>query len=131
VRVDHDLYYFGGRENSANQVPEPGTPAVTGPDQYFMLGDNTTSSSDSRVWTAQGVRLKDGSEVWWDGSNSEDTRYDVRIVEGKSFYSVNDVEGIHRTWGEDDVVREGGAGRLPPRRMSFVTRDRIVGRAFF
>ena len=129
VRVDHDLYYVGPRENTM-QVPERDKPGVTGRDQYFMLGDNTTSSSDSRMWNARGQKLKDGSEVWWDSQNSEDTNYRIDTRDGKTTYSVTDVEGVHRAWTEDDVAHDPGGSSMT-KRMSFVSRDRIVGRAFF
>ena len=129
MRIDHDLYYVGPREQTM-QVPERDRPGMTMRDQYFMLGDNTTSSSDSRMWNARGQKLRDGSEVWWDSQNSEDTNYRIDTRDGKTVYSVTDVEGVHRTWTEDDVDHAAGGGSLT-RRMSFVSRDRIVGRAFF
>jgi hypothetical protein len=69
VRVGRDLYYrpdrlsaqatanvtLGGFEDLVRSgTPAFGThpakPAVLGPDQYFMLGDNSPASSDSRLW---------------------------------------------------------------------------------
>jgi hypothetical protein len=46
VRMDRDLYY--------QPVPgfgtSPANPAVLGPDHFFMLGDNSPASRDSRLW---------------------------------------------------------------------------------
>jgi signal peptidase I len=69
VRVDRDLYYrpetLTGqaqrnpthpdhaqlvRRHSAAFGTHPDKPAVLGPDHYFMLGDNSPASSDSRLW---------------------------------------------------------------------------------
>ncbi len=69
VRVDRDLYYRADTLTSqaTKNVTSPGyealvranTPAfgthpdnlaVLGPDQFFMLGDNSPASSDSRLW---------------------------------------------------------------------------------
>jgi signal peptidase I len=69
VRVDRDLYYRAdtltaqavrnptgpGHEAAVRpQTPAFGThpdkPAVLGPDHFFMLGDNSAASSDSRLW---------------------------------------------------------------------------------
>ncbi|MHC4775095.1 MAG: S26 family signal peptidase [Planctomycetota bacterium] len=69
VRVDRDLYYRadtltaqavrnstppGQEETVRPQTPAYGThpdkPAVLGPDHFFMLGDNSPASSDSRLW---------------------------------------------------------------------------------
>jgi signal peptidase I len=61
LNVARDLYYLPGRLRAINQLNEPvitgdavGThpdqPAVLKDDQFFMLGDNSPASSDSRVW---------------------------------------------------------------------------------
>jgi signal peptidase I len=68
VQVDRDLYYRTDRLNkSALKNPNPPYPeggietsfaygthpenlAVLGPDHFFMLGDNSAASSDSRLW---------------------------------------------------------------------------------
>jgi len=69
VRVDRDLYYQPSRiRGFAHKNPEldkyadllrtgspafgthPDKPAVLGPDQFLMLGDNSPFSSDSRLW---------------------------------------------------------------------------------
>ncbi len=38
------------RVGSAGYGTHPDKPAVLGPDHYFMLGDNSPASSDSRLW---------------------------------------------------------------------------------
>jgi signal peptidase I len=61
VRVDRDLYYRPQIHSAANQVNDPvlsgpafGTdwrhPAQLGPDDFLMLGDNSSHSRDSRLW---------------------------------------------------------------------------------
>jgi signal peptidase I len=69
VRVGRDLYFRPDRLSAQattnvtrggfEELVRPGTPAfgthpskpaVLGPDQYFMLGDNSPASSDSRLW---------------------------------------------------------------------------------
>ncbi len=69
VRVDRDLYYQPSKiRRYAHKNPElekyaallkigspafathPDKPAVIGPDQFLMLGDNSPFSSDSRLW---------------------------------------------------------------------------------
>ncbi len=64
VRVDRDLYYHQRPIISSDQKPENGRPftgdwgfathpshlGVLGPDHFFMLGDNSTSSLDGRYW---------------------------------------------------------------------------------
>ena len=43
---------------------------------------------------------------------------------------ITDVEGVVRRWADGDVDRTAGTS-WQTRRMPYVTRDRIVGRAFF
>ena len=60
IQVGRDLYYRPGKIPRAQKNPphiagdafgtSPQHFAVLGPDQYFMLGDNSPASSDSRVW---------------------------------------------------------------------------------
>lgn len=62
VRVDRDLYYRPMRMQGPDLGPDgrelpdlgfgcdPRAPAVLGPDQFLMLGDNSAASRDSRVW---------------------------------------------------------------------------------
>jgi signal peptidase I len=120
VHVDHDLYYTGPREDG----PGLQEPIEVPDDAWFMMGDNTRHSSDSRKWTANGMRMKDGREVWWDSQ----THLDVSHEDGAQVKRVTDVEGVERTWRSDE---EDPSTTLPSRRVPFVTRDLIVGRAFF
>ncbi|MHC4447146.1 MAG: S26 family signal peptidase [Planctomycetota bacterium] len=53
VRVDRDLYYQPvplNRGGDPGYGTHPNNPAVLGPDQFFMLGDNSPASLDSRLW---------------------------------------------------------------------------------
>ena len=48
-RLDRDIHY---RPQGNNAV---GVPWELGPDEYFMLGDNSGNSDDSRTWKIPGV----------------------------------------------------------------------------
>jgi signal peptidase I len=49
VRLFRDIYYRTGDRNAA------GTPFPLGPGEYFMLGDNSANSDDSRSWQIPAV----------------------------------------------------------------------------
>lgn len=121
VRVDHDLYYTNSR-GGASQIPRAGDMLHIGPEQYFMLGDNTRKSSDSRAWRASGIRFKDGSSVFYDSGVSPTTV----TVDGRPMREVVDVEGVLRRWSESDVESSEGDRRMPT-----VHRDRVIGRAWY
>lgn len=122
VAVDRDLYYTNYRSTLENR-PSAGDVLRTGDDEYFMLGDNTRKSSDSRRWVATGVRLKDGTEVLWDWQ----TLAKHSVVDGQAWREVVDVEGVTRRWRTEDEAPDGALSERRP----FVRRDRIVGRAWF
>ena len=123
VRIDRDLIYG----NSWSYVDPAQDGVVIEPDRYFMLGDNTGSSSDSRKWNVRIVRLKDGTEIQYDanpGTNNPMNRdYDAEA--GCDRVSLRDIWGIERSWLEDDEVG-GSSLKYAP----FVERELIVGRAF-
>jgi hypothetical protein len=128
LRLDHDLHYVGAYERQGDSHPAAGDSWVTGPDEYAMLGDNTTHSSDSRAWTVKGVRLKDGTEIWWDPDPREGGTHRV-VRDGRTLNECVDVEGVTRRWADEDRDEAGMADLS--RRIPFVKRERIVGRAFF
>lgn len=123
VRIDRDLVYG----NSWSYVDSAQEGVAIPEDSYFMLGDNTGSSSDSRKWQVRTVRLKDGTKIEYDnnpGSNNPwRSEYDADAQAERN--SVRDIWGIQRSWLEDDEVG-GSSIRYAP----FVSRDLIVGRSF-
>ena len=122
VALWHDLYYTNHRLESANQ-PRSGDTFHIPSESYFMLGDNTRHSSDSRRWNASGVKLKDGTRILWDPQGDAPPKY--LTVDGRSAKEVADIEGVTRRWflDEEDTI--------DAERMPVVRRDRIIGRAWF
>ncbi len=55
LRVDRDVFYTANPERTRRAAP--GNPFVLGADEYFVLGDNSPGSNDSREWTEVGPHL--------------------------------------------------------------------------
>lgn len=82
LRVDRDLYYEPAQLNSI-EGPAFGTHpdnfAILGPDHFFMCGDNSPASSDSRKWDPPHPLVK---------AQIDPTRFVVhrRLLIGKAFF---------------------------------------------
>lgn len=124
LRIDRDLDYTLGGGGGSPPRPDLATGFRIPDDAYFMLGDNTNSSSDSRVWRAEGLRLKGGREVWWNVAG--DSRTAPTSVPGTAQRHVVDLDGVDRHWEASDED-----GDLGPRHVSFVPRAHVIGRAFY
>ncbi|MDF1702190.1 MAG: signal peptidase I [Planctomycetota bacterium] len=123
MHVDRDLRY----ENSWDANPGARRSGVTVPaDSYFMLGDNTRNSSDSRRWRTVTQHLIGDRTIRYDYASSPDyldSEYDADRTPKR----VTDVDGLPRTWFEEDEDPERGSETSS---APFVHRDLIVGRAF-
>jgi signal peptidase I len=64
--IERDIYYYHDPSHRALSLPwaprsgwaSPEGPILLRDGEYFMLGDNTTASKDSRLWDVRGPHLK-------------------------------------------------------------------------
>ena len=106
---------------------------------FFMMGDNTQDSSDSREWSFTRYRLNDGPLHAGDSSagagNGEPliVRGNFRRGENPRTVGFGNPEGpqirLVDEWGEAHWFRAGAGERLPPEPAPFVERGMIQGKA--
>jgi signal peptidase I len=116
LMVFRDVYYTA-RDSQTIVVPA---------ESYFMLGDNTQDSSDSREWTFTvfdvdgpgGERRVRGS--WRDRENPRSVA--LGDAHGPLTYLVDE-------WGEKHWFRRDQARRRAPEAAPFVPRDMLQGKA--
>lgn len=61
--LDRDIYYIGRQLSEFGETTELPLQVDLGEDQYFVLGDNSPGSLDSRYWTRVSLFLSDGTQV--------------------------------------------------------------------
>lgn len=101
-----------------------------GPDDFIALGDNVGSSADSREWSTNVVRLKDGREFTAPTTariRSENV-VESNFRETDAEVSFHDSYGVPRTFRRDELLDGGGVIR--GERRPFVNRGDLVGPAF-
>ncbi|MDA1195215.1 MAG: signal peptidase I [Planctomycetota bacterium] len=126
LRTDRDLRYENSWDgNAASRREGIDVPAQS----YFMLGDHTTNSSDSRRWRLTTVHLTGGKKsIAYDAGTSPDYPRGQDIAgRQRTRKQVVDADGLLQTWYEEDEDSELGHDYDA---APFVHRELIVGRAF-
>ena len=96
---------------------------------FFMMGDNTGQSKDSRSWEVLQVELKNGEIVRWEaGEEGNPHGYGDRPSKGRPMVINADVDGLVRRIHKDDVEESGWSDARTE--QPFVPRSHLVGRAF-
>lgn len=120
LRIDRDLHYICTPSDRLWKIPA---------DSYFMLGDNTQNSNDSRGWNVTEIELKDGRVFRFREGVDEGIQnpWGGRPIAADDAPVViqEDSEGCVRRFRNGDVVRWETAKEWP-----FVPRRNLVGRAF-
>ncbi len=119
LMVYRDIYYSGSSmKESEVTIPEG---------SYYMLGDNTQDSSDSREWSFARYRVR-GEE----GAEPTILRGSQRRGENPLTLGHGDPDGpftrLVDEWGEVHWMH-GEAERVLPETSPFVPREMILGRA--
>jgi signal peptidase I len=118
ITLEHDLQYSGQGPGTWD-IPEG---------RFFMLGDNTRASRDSRLWQGKVFRTKDGAEYVADDSvRLDDEQSVVNVRDAGDAYDFHDSYGVKRHVAKDDLVD----GIYKVENQPFVRREDLVGRAFF
>ncbi len=125
MRLERDIYYNH----------EDKTPRSTGEEyweipegHFFMMGDNTGHSKDSRSWEVLQVELKSGEIVRWEGGEEGNPFGAERPTNERAMVIHADVDGLVRQIYKDDVEKGGWSDARTE--QPFVPRSHLVGRAF-
>ncbi|MBI5360642.1 MAG: signal peptidase I [Planctomycetes bacterium] len=130
VSVYRDLYYTaqGNLQQTMTGMPK----AMQIPENsYYMLGDNSLSSKDSRAWEEVVIKLKNGSTLTGDTQRDSfegDGKIDNPIIRNKEII-FRDVYGCDHSI-EKSAIADFDPYNIPTRQHPFVTKDEIVGKAF-
>ena len=115
IRIDRDVYYTRRGTCRNVKIPEG---------HYFMLGDNSRSSKDSREWEVEIVTLRDGTVIRRDQDRKEDD-FSGMPKTGPGQETFRDIHGLWRIVTRSEI--EDSRFESAP----FVPRDNLIGRAFF
>ncbi|MHC4598785.1 MAG: signal peptidase I [Planctomycetota bacterium] len=98
------------REEDGLRIPE---------DSYFVLGDNCTSSKDSRLWRRIRFRLLDGREIEgeYEAGTVDTSRGEIHLL---------DTTGVRWHLTRREVTNFEARARFAP----FVPRENLIGQAF-
>ncbi len=131
IRIDRDVHYTVDRGLGHDMRLVEGLRVPEG--HYFMLGDNTASSKDSRAWQIAEVTMEDGTVIRWeegrdlhmgDVPGQPNADFDIdgpdRVIEVKA-----DIDGLVRRFHTSKADHK--ETDVP---YGFVSKDHLVGRAF-
>jgi signal peptidase I len=115
LQVDRDIYYMEGRGESKYAIPDR---------HYFMMGDNTQNSSDSREWNLYVMETSINGETRELRGNNREPENPVRMQT-----EHGPTTWFRDQWGELSVLPTANCSRLPPEDAPFVPRELMTGRA--
>ncbi|MEK7865929.1 MAG: S26 family signal peptidase, partial [Planctomycetota bacterium] len=121
VTLHRDVYYLSGGGTGSRSVLHPEETPVDIPDKsYFMMGDNSPNSKDSRLWNLKLFKLRDGRVIRVDSPTN--------VKSTGEFYDIRDVYGVEHHIARIDVDSQETA---PASEAVFVREELIVGKAFY
>ena len=110
-----DIYYTEVRGESKYAIPA---------DSYFMMGDNTQDSSDSREWNYYVMEATEGGKTREIRGNNRMRENPVTMQTERG-----PMTWFRDQWGELSVLPSQETRALPPEDAPFVPRALMTGRA--
>ncbi len=122
IKIARDVSYDSRGRRGHWAIPEG---------HFFVLGDNTGSSKDSREWYIASAKLKDGTMIRWEaGRDASEPNVPPNPIaipyDDEELVTVfRDVNGVTRRFKAGEVEDDDSGVEYP-----FVPRSHLIGRAF-
>ncbi|HEX7899299.1 MAG TPA: S26 family signal peptidase [Planctomycetota bacterium] len=130
LRVSRDVHYKEGSRTGRFRDDQP---VKILPGEYVVMGDNVTSSHDSRGWIRKSYRLKSGELVEYESQQEFDKGVDVDSIQARYGLAVTPSELVADKYGRVWALYAKGTdpGPLPPHVPAGVIDDEPPNVDFF
>ena len=120
MRIDRDVHYTSNDTDFIWKIPD---------EHYFMLGDNTQHSKDSRAWHVAEAHHENGEVIRWEVHPNDGTQNpsggEALGGDDAELIVQSDINGLTRRFKNREISRWESNRRWP-----FVSKDHLIGRAF-
>jgi hypothetical protein len=130
LRVSRDVHY---KEGSRTGRFRDDVPETILPGEYVVMGDNVTSSHDSRGWIRKSYRLESGEIIEYEGQQEFDKGVDVDSIQARYGLKVTPSEIVADKYGRIWALYPKGTkpGPFPPHVPAGVIEDEPASADFF
>jgi signal peptidase I len=111
LKVGRDIHY---KASSRGRRFEEDVPYRIGPNKYVVMGDNVTSSHDSRGWTKQSYKLASGELIEYESQQEFDGDVTPKSIQARYGLSETPNKLVADKYGRTWALYYSDPGPLPP-----------------